>query len=96
MKLFAEKTSKFQSLVSISALCGMFVLFSLALPAFLASSAGTVFVVVWAATALLVFLAHARRLAVPERRFAAVELYFEQRKTARPARHQWQPRGMRG
>ena len=61
-KLFKEKVSRFGSLISLIAVCAMLMLFFLALPETLTSTAGRVFAVTWALMAILVFTAHARRI----------------------------------
>lgn len=62
-QLFGEKISKFGSLISLVALTGMLSLFSLFLPQFWASPAGRIFTMAWALTAIVIFMAHARRVA---------------------------------
>jgi hypothetical protein len=66
--LFKARVSKFGALISLIAVTAMLALFSLALPEFLISTAGRVFTGVWALTAILIFVAHARRIAGERRR----------------------------
>jgi outer membrane biosynthesis protein TonB len=66
--LFKERVSSFGSLISLIAVTAMLAVFSLSLPEFLASAAGRLFAAAWAILALVIFLAHARRLAAQPRR----------------------------
>ncbi|MBP2652293.1 MAG: hypothetical protein H6Q74_3118 [Firmicutes bacterium] len=66
--LFKAKISRFGSLVSLVGVTAMLALFALALPEFLSSVAGRVFTVVWSMVAIIVFVAHARRLTIEQRR----------------------------
>jgi len=68
-QLFKEKTGKFGSLVSLTLMTAMFVVFWLAIPEFLASSTGRIFAVVWALTAIVVFIAHAKRMSIEGNRY---------------------------
>ncbi|MEG6584602.1 hypothetical protein [Dendrosporobacter sp. 1207_IL3150] len=61
-QLFKDKVSKFGSLISLVAITAMLVLFSLALPEFIISTSGRVFMVVWAVTAIIAFIAHVTRI----------------------------------
>ncbi|MDR3564009.1 MAG: hypothetical protein P4N59_21585 [Negativicutes bacterium] len=65
--IFKEKGSRFGAMTGLIAVSAMLAWFFLTLPDFLVSVAGRAFAVVWALTAVLIFLVHARRLA-PERR----------------------------
>jgi len=67
--LFKEKVTKFGSLISLIAVTAMLALFFLAMPDALMSVWGRAFTVVWALTAILVFVAHARRLSGESRRY---------------------------
>lgn len=67
-KLFKEKVSKFGSLISLIAVTALLVLFSLALPEFLASTAGRIFAGLWAVMAIAIFIAHARRMTVERKK----------------------------
>lgn len=75
--LFKNKGTKLGSLISLIAVTAMLALFSLALPEFLASVAGRLFVGVWAAMAILAFIAHARRMAVQSRNYRTDRLRNE-------------------
>jgi len=68
-QLFKERVSKFGSLISLIAITAMLAVFSLALPEFIASTAGRVFAVVWALTAIIVFIAHVNRMSVQHRQY---------------------------
>lgn len=48
----------------------MLALFSLSLPEFLASSPGRAFAAVWAALAIVIFIAHSRHIAAQRRRLS--------------------------
>ncbi|GBG57191.1 hypothetical protein SPFL3102_00111 [Sporomusaceae bacterium FL31] len=61
-QLFKEKVSKFGSLISLIAITTMLVVFSLVLPEFIGSAAGRIFIVVWALTAIIAFIAHVTRM----------------------------------
>lgn len=49
-------------MVSLIAVTAMLAVYSLSLPEFLVSPLGRAFAVVWAAMAIIIFVAHARRL----------------------------------
>lgn len=68
-QLFKEKTGKFGSLVSLTLLTAMFVVFWLAIPEFLASPTGRMFAVIWAITAIVVFIAHAKRMTIESKKY---------------------------
>jgi len=59
-RLFKRKISKFSALIGLSALSAMCVLFFLFIPELVATTAGQVFVGVWALIAMLSFVAHGR------------------------------------
>lgn len=61
-QLFKDKVSNFGSFISLIAITAMLTIFSLVLPDFIVRPAGQVFAVVWAVTAILVFVAHGTRL----------------------------------
>lgn len=60
--LFKTRISKFGSLLSMTAIVAMLMVFSLVLPEFIASTAGRIFSGLWAVTVLVVFVAHMTRL----------------------------------
>lgn len=66
--LFKERVSSFGSLISLIAVTAMLAVFSLSLPDFLASASGRLFAAAWVVLALVIFLAHARRIASRPRR----------------------------
>ncbi|HWQ61390.1 MAG TPA: hypothetical protein VN521_03715 [Negativicutes bacterium] len=70
--LFKERISRFGSLISLIALTAMLAVYSLSLPEFLASPLGRAFAVAWAAIAIIIFVAHARRLSGQRRRLPDV------------------------
>jgi hypothetical protein len=65
--LFPEKASKIGSLISLITVTAMLTVFSLILPEFLVSTVGRIFMVVWALTAIFVFVAHTRRISLERR-----------------------------
>lgn len=73
-QLFREKTSKFGSLLSLTAMTAMFVVFWLAVPEFITSSTGRIFAVVWAVIAIVVFIAHAKRITNERKRYTIPHL----------------------
>lgn len=73
-QLFKEKTSKFGSLLSLTAMTAMFVVFWLAVPEFITSPVGRVFAVVWAIIAIVVFIAHAKRMTIERKKYAMPRL----------------------
>ena len=60
--LFKARTSKFGSIVSLVVLSAMGMLFVYALPQFWLSSAGRIFLAVWAVLAMFAVTAHVKRL----------------------------------
>lgn len=84
-RLFKDRSSKFGSLISLVAVTALLALFSLTLPQFLASTAGRVFAAAWAGVAILLFVAHVRRVASDRRRRPGVLGEFRGRRQA-PAR----------
>jgi hypothetical protein len=66
--MFKERVSSFGSLVSLIAVTAMLAVFSLSVPEFLVSASGRLFAAAWVLLALVIFLAHARRLAAQPRR----------------------------
>ncbi|SDF58536.1 hypothetical protein [Sporolituus thermophilus] len=94
MRVFKEKTSRFGSLISLIALSALLILFSAALPEFLASAAGRLFAAAWALTAIIIFVAHARRIA-PQRQ-PYVAYLATGRKDVRTRRQERFARAMRG
>lgn len=74
-QLFKEKTSKFGSLLSLTAMTAMFVVFWLAVPEFITSPVGRVFAVVWAVIAIVVFIAHAKRMTIEKKKYAMPRLH---------------------
>ena len=91
--LFKEKSSKFGSLFSLVVVTAMLALFFLTLPEALVSVPGRIFAVVWAFAAILLFIAHARRLA-GEQRYRPP--YFAEEKDVRSKKKQGERRLMRG
>ncbi|MGI6093192.1 MAG: hypothetical protein GX348_00935 [Veillonellaceae bacterium] len=73
-RLFKEKTSKFGSLLSLTAMTAMFVVFWLAIPEFITSSVGRIFAVVWAVVAIVVFIAHAKRMTIERKKYTIPRL----------------------
>ena len=73
-RLFKEKTSKFGSLLSLTAMTAMFVVFWLAVPEFITSPVGRIFAVVWAVVAIVVFIAHAKRVTFERKKYAIPRL----------------------
>ncbi len=71
--LFKERISKFGSLISLVAVTAMLALYSLSLPEFLASPLGRAFAAAWAALAIVIFFAHARRLSGQRHRLSRPE-----------------------
>lgn len=67
-RLFNKKISKFSALLSLSALAALFVLFFLFIPEFVATTAGQIFVGIWALMAVLSFVAHGRSVTTRQRR----------------------------
>ena len=61
-RFFRRRVSTFNSLVSLSMLAAMFVLFFLLMPEFTASIGGKVFVVVWTLMAMLSFVFHGKNI----------------------------------
>jgi len=61
-RLLYRKNSKFGALISLSALAAMLVLFFLFIPEFVATTAGQLFVGIWALMAMFSFVAHGRRV----------------------------------
>ena len=59
---FNRKISKFSGLISLSALAAMFILFFLFIPQFITTTAGQIFVGIWALMAGLSFVAHGRNV----------------------------------
>jgi hypothetical protein len=70
--LFKTKISRFGSLLSLVTLTAMLMLFALALPEFLTSTAGRIFAGIWALVSIAVCLAHSTRLSGERRQ----KLYF--------------------
>ena len=60
--LFKDKSSRLGSLISLIAVTAMLAFFWLALPEFMTSTVGRFFAAGWAILAIVVFLAHARRV----------------------------------
>lgn len=79
--LFKERISRFGSLISLIAVTAMLALYSLSLPDFLISPAGRAFAVAWAAAAIVLFVAHARRMAAGRRRYLPGLARAEPRRT---------------
>lgn len=73
-RLFKEKTSKFGSLLSLTAMTAMFVVFWLAVPEFITSPVGRIFAVVWAVIAIVVFIAHAKRMTIERKKYTIPRL----------------------
>jgi len=67
-RVLNRKISKFSALISLSALAAMFIFFFLFIPRFVTSTAGQLFVGVWALMAVLAFFAHGRRVTTREGR----------------------------
>ncbi|MDD4601517.1 hypothetical protein SDC9_27484 [bioreactor metagenome] len=89
-RLFKEKTSKFGSLVSLTGMTAMFVVFWMAVPEFIISPVGRTFAVVWALTAIVIFIAHAKRMTIERKkyiapRFEAVKKNMRTQKSVRNA-----------
>jgi|GEM_PF-2944817 len=63
-----RKVNNFWSLLSLIVLAGMFLLFCLFIPNFIVSTAGLIFVGLWAFLASLSFVAHGSSLRVKEER----------------------------
>ena len=82
-KLFRERISKFGSLISLIMLIVMLTLFSMSLPEFLVSNGGRVFAVIWALTAILIFIAHAKRMSVTRRHYMPAVMSMSGKKDAR-------------
>jgi hypothetical protein len=89
--LFKERISKFGSLISLIALTAMLALYSLSLPEFLASPLGRAFAAVWAALAIIIFLAHARRLSGRRQRFPRLERAGRARKPQKEMQREHSP-----
>ena len=93
-QLFKEKTGKFGSLISLTVLTAMLIVFWLAIPEFLTSSVGRSFAVIWAVIVIIAFIAHVRRLSGHRRRYYMTGTSIETtqkkdvrtRKTARTGR----------
>jgi len=66
--LFKQRISKFGSVISLMGITAMLSLFSLALPGFLTSTTGRVFAVIWAVIAIVVFIAHTKRVSTGKKR----------------------------
>ncbi len=75
--LFKEKIGKFGSLISILALMTMLTLFSLFIPELITSSAGRVFVGLWAMIAIVAFIAHARTIKAVKRRPSQLQVMLK-------------------
>jgi len=60
--MFKERISGFGSLLSLTAATAMLAVFALSLPEILVSLLGRAFAAAWAAMAVVVVIAHARRL----------------------------------
>ncbi|HWR07465.1 hypothetical protein [Sporomusa sp.] len=89
MKGFKTKTGKFGSLVSLTALTAMLMLFAANMPVFIGSTAGQIFAGFWGAVALVMGAAHIVRLSAPrERRMAITPLRtgLKDARTRRPQR----------
>jgi hypothetical protein len=92
--VFKERISRFGSLISLIAVTALLVIYSLSLPEFLASLPGRVFAVAWAVMAIVIFVAHARRLSGQRRRPPAMARTArtrrlpqkDERRTVRPLR----------
>ena len=67
-RLLNRKFGKFSALISLSALAAMFALFFLFLPEFVVTTAGQLFVGIWALMAILSFVAHGRNVTKREGR----------------------------
>lgn len=94
-ELFKERTSKFQSLVSLIVICAMLTLFVFALPEFFVSTAGRIFATAWASLAIIAFIAHVRRMSVSQLSYKRVA-HFGVRNNVRTTRQQRMSRVMRG
>ncbi len=68
-QLFKERVSKFGSMISLIAITAMLIIFSLVLPEFIGSTAGRGFIVVWAVTAIVAFIAHVTRFSQQRPRY---------------------------
>lgn len=88
-KISKEKTRKFGSLLSLIAMTAMFVVFWLAVPEFLTSSIGRIFAVSWAIIAIIVFIAHAKRVTFERKKYSLqqFELVKKNMRTRRSARN---------
>jgi glycerol-3-phosphate acyltransferase PlsY len=93
-QLFKNKISKFGSLISLIALTGMLTLFSLAIPEFLISATGRIFAIVWAVTAIVIFIAHANNIKPQRRRYLMSPIAGK--KDARTCKNVRQERIIRG
>jgi len=80
--LFKPKTGKFGSIISLMGITAMLSLFSLALPGFLTSTTGRIFAVIWAVTAILMFIVHAKHLS-PDRKRSGMQYLTDHKKDAR-------------
>lgn len=94
-QLFRNRTNKFGSLLSITALIVMVVVFSFMLPAFLSSTAGRIFAGVWALTAIAVFIAHANTMKAPRQSYHSMYQFTGTKKDVRIQR-EMRTRMMRG
>lgn len=89
--LFKERISRFGSLISLIAVTAMLAVYSLSLPEFLVSPLGRAFACAWAAMAIVIFVAHARRLSgqrrpLPEYYRAEARGRLPQKETQRAVR----------
>ncbi|MBP2642798.1 MAG: hypothetical protein H6Q67_685 [Firmicutes bacterium] len=84
--LFRERMGRFGSIVSLIAVTGMLAFFSLMLPEFLSSTVGRIFVTVWAAVAIIVFVAHARRVVGEKRKLPLAAIRFPSERVNRKLR----------
>ncbi len=91
MTLFKERISKFGSLISLVAVTAMLALYSLSLPEFLASPVGRAFAAVWAVLAIVIFVAHARRLSGQRRRLPRLERAWRARQPQKETQRERSP-----
>ncbi len=96
--LFGERISKFGSLISLILLTVLLSLFSLVLPEFLSSSTGRIFAMTWALTAIVIFMAHSRRITEENygRHNPYIRLIADGKKDARTRKVVRSVRAMRG
>lgn len=87
-QLFKEKTGKLGSLISLTVLTAMLIVFWLAIPEFLTSSAGRTFAVIWAVAVIVAFIAHVRRLSGQRRRYYMTSVKTQKKdvRTRKPVR----------